>query len=90
MKSHNPVLSGGPGSINGTVGTAPLRVGSGSGSFSSGTPRAFQFGIRVELLESRTTTTKKEGQAGGPVFFYCRLSSSVTEESAAYFLPNNL
>jgi hypothetical protein len=45
----DPILSGGPGSINGTVGTAPLRVGSGSGSFSSGTPRAFQFGIRVSF-----------------------------------------
>ena len=43
----DPALSGGPGSINGTVGIAPLRVGSGSGSFSSGAPRAFQFGIRV-------------------------------------------
>jgi hypothetical protein len=46
----DPALSGGPGSINGTVGPlAPLRVGSGSGSFSSGTPRAFQFGIRVSF-----------------------------------------
>ena len=46
----DPNLSGGPGSINGTVGPlAPLRVGSGSGSFSSGAPRAFQFGIRVSF-----------------------------------------
>ena len=46
----DPALSGGPGSINGTVGPlAPLRIGSGSGSFSSGTPRAFQFGIRVSF-----------------------------------------
>ena len=46
----DPSLSGGSGSINGTVGPlAPLRVGSGSGSFSSGTPRAFQFGIRVSF-----------------------------------------
>ena len=46
----DPILSGGSGSINGTVGPlAPLRVGSGSGSFSSGTPRAFQFGIRVSF-----------------------------------------
>jgi hypothetical protein len=44
------ILSGGSGSINGTIGPlAPLRVGSGSGSFSSGTPRAFQFGIRVSF-----------------------------------------
>jgi hypothetical protein len=46
----DPTLSGGQGSINGTIGPlAPLRVGSGSGSFSSGTPRAFQFGIRVSF-----------------------------------------
>jgi len=47
----DPVLSGGPGSINGDNqgGRAPLRVGSGSGSFSSGNPRAFQFGIRVSF-----------------------------------------
>jgi hypothetical protein len=32
----DPILSGGSGSINGTIGPlAPLRVGSGSGSFSS-------------------------------------------------------
>ena len=44
------ILSGGPSAINGTIGPlAPLRVGSGSGSFSSGTPRAFQFGIRVSF-----------------------------------------
>jgi hypothetical protein len=46
----DPILSGGSGSINGTIGPlAPLRVGSGSGSFSSGTPRVFQFGIRVSF-----------------------------------------
>jgi Carboxypeptidase regulatory-like domain len=46
----DPILSGGSGSINGTVGPlAPLRVGSGSGSFSTGAPRAFQFGIRVSF-----------------------------------------
>jgi hypothetical protein len=47
----DPVLSGGPGSINGDNegGRAPLRVGSGSGSFSSGNPRAFQFGVRVSF-----------------------------------------
>jgi hypothetical protein len=46
----DPILSGGSGSINGTIGPlAPLRIGSGSGSFSSGTPRAFQFGIRVSF-----------------------------------------
>ena len=43
-------LSGGPSSLNGNIGPlAPLRIGSGSGSFSSGTPRAFQFGIRVSF-----------------------------------------
>jgi hypothetical protein len=42
------ILSGGPGTINGT--TQPFqRVGAGSGSFSSGTPRAFQFGVRVSF-----------------------------------------
>jgi hypothetical protein len=40
------LLSGAAGTINGSI-TNPFRVGSGSGSFSSGTPRAFQFGIRV-------------------------------------------
>lgn len=43
------ILSGAPGSINGENFKAPQRVGSGSGSFSSGTPRAFQFGIRVSF-----------------------------------------
>jgi hypothetical protein len=47
--AFDPILSGGPGSINGTTLRAPLRVGSGSGSFSSGNPRAFQFGIRVSF-----------------------------------------
>ena len=41
-------LSGAGGSINGTT-YIPERVGAGSGSFSSGTPRAFQFGIRVSF-----------------------------------------
>jgi len=42
------VLSGGPGTINGTTAYF-TRVGAGSGSFSSGQPRAFQFGIRVSF-----------------------------------------
>ncbi|MBS1851914.1 MAG: TonB-dependent receptor [Acidobacteria bacterium] len=42
------ILSGAVGSINGTI-HAPQRVGAGSGSFSSGLPRAFQFGIRVSF-----------------------------------------
>ena len=41
-------LSSAGGSINGTT-SIPERVGSGSGSFSSGTPRSFQFGIRVSF-----------------------------------------
>jgi hypothetical protein len=41
-------LSGGPGSISGTTAYF-TRVGAGSGSFSSGQPRAFQFGIRVSF-----------------------------------------
>ena len=41
-------LSTASGSINGTT-HIPERVGAGSGSFSSGTPRAFQFGIRVSF-----------------------------------------
>ena len=41
-------LSGAPGSISGTT-SYFTRVGAGSGSFSSGTPRAFQFGIRVSF-----------------------------------------
>ena len=40
-------LSDAVGSINGTPFGPPERVGAGSGSFSSGGPRAFQFGIRV-------------------------------------------
>jgi hypothetical protein len=40
------VLSGAPGTISGTTAYF-TRVGAGSGSFSSGQPRAFQFGIRV-------------------------------------------
>jgi hypothetical protein len=42
------LLSGQSGTINGTI-SNPLRIGSGSGSFSSGSPRAFQFGIRVSF-----------------------------------------
>jgi hypothetical protein len=42
------ILSGGPGTINGTD-SYFTRVGAGSGSFSSGQPRAFQFGIRVSF-----------------------------------------
>lgn len=42
------VLSQGPGTINGTDAYF-TRVGAGSGSFSSGQPRAFQFGIRVSF-----------------------------------------
>ena len=41
-------LSGAPGSISGTTAYF-TRVGAGSGSFSSGQPRAFQFGIRVSF-----------------------------------------
>jgi hypothetical protein len=40
------VLSGAPGTISGTTAYF-TRVGAGSGSFSSGQPRALQFGIRV-------------------------------------------
>jgi Carboxypeptidase regulatory-like domain len=42
------ILSDGPGTINGTTAYF-TRVGAGSGSFSSGQPRAFQFGIRVSF-----------------------------------------
>ncbi|HMI51468.1 MAG TPA: TonB-dependent receptor [Candidatus Saccharimonadales bacterium] len=42
------LLSGGDGSISGTT-SYFTRVGAGSGSFSSGQPRAFQFGIRVSF-----------------------------------------
>ena len=42
------VLSQGPGTINGTTAYF-TRVSPGSGSFSSGQPRAFQFGIRVSF-----------------------------------------
>jgi hypothetical protein len=42
------ILSDGPGTINGTT-SYFTRVGAGSGSFSSGQPRAFQFGIRVSF-----------------------------------------
>jgi hypothetical protein len=51
--SLTSVLDGSPGSINGTsgkVGVAsrgPARLGFGSGSFSPGTQRAFQLGLRV-------------------------------------------
>jgi hypothetical protein len=41
-------LSGAQGSVNGTT-SFFTRVGAGSGSFSSGQPRAFQFGIRVSF-----------------------------------------
>ena len=42
------VLDGNPGNVNGTPqGRFPTRVGQGSGSFSPGTQRAFQFGVRV-------------------------------------------
>jgi hypothetical protein len=41
-------LSGAPGSISSTTAYF-TRVGAGSGSFSSGQPRAFQFGIRVSF-----------------------------------------
>jgi len=41
-------LSGAPGSISNTT-YYFTRVGAGSGSFSSGQPRAFQFGIRVSF-----------------------------------------
>lgn len=42
------ILSGAPGTISGTEAYF-TRVGAGSGSFSSGQPRAFQFGIRVSF-----------------------------------------
>lgn len=43
-------LDGAPGDINGTPhGSEPTRVGQGSGSFSPGIQRAFQFGIRVSF-----------------------------------------
>jgi Carboxypeptidase regulatory-like domain len=42
------ILSDGPGTINGTTAYF-TRVGAGSGSFSSGQPRALQFGIRVSF-----------------------------------------
>jgi hypothetical protein len=46
----NTVLDGGQGDINGTPkGSEPTRVGQGSGSFSPGVQRAFQFGIRVSF-----------------------------------------
>jgi hypothetical protein len=46
----NTVLDGGTGDINGTPkGSEPTRVGQGSGSFSPGVQRAFQFGIRVSF-----------------------------------------
>jgi len=46
----NTVLDGGQGDINGTPkGKEPTRVGQGSGSFSPGVQRAFQFGIRVSF-----------------------------------------
>jgi hypothetical protein len=42
------VVSQGPGTIN-SMTSYFTRVGAGSGSFSSGQPRAFQFGIRVSF-----------------------------------------
>lgn len=46
----NTSLDGAPGDINGTPkGSEPTRVGQGSGSFSPGIQRAFQFGIRVSF-----------------------------------------
>jgi len=46
----NTILDGGPGDVNGTPkGKEPTRVGQGSGSFSPGVQRAFQFGIRVSF-----------------------------------------
>jgi hypothetical protein len=46
--SLNSILDGGFGDVNGTPkGKEPTRVGQGSGSFSPGVQRAFQFGIRV-------------------------------------------
>ncbi|MGH9793690.1 MAG: hypothetical protein ACRD5G_02865, partial [Candidatus Acidiferrales bacterium] len=49
-QSLTSVLDGSAGSINGTVqGAIPARVGAGSGSFSSGIPRALQFGVRVSF-----------------------------------------
>lgn len=48
--SLNSVLDGGIGDVNGTSkGSEPTRVGQGSGSFSPGVQRAFQFGIRVSF-----------------------------------------
>src|SRR5882724_6427773 len=46
----NTSLDGGFGDVNGTAkGSEPTRVGQGSGSFSPGIQRAFQFGIRVSF-----------------------------------------
>jgi hypothetical protein len=46
----NTSLDGGFGDVNGTPkGREPTRVGQGSGSFSPGIQRAFQFGIRVSF-----------------------------------------
>jgi len=46
----NTSLDGGAGDVNGTPkGSEPTRVGQGSGSFSPGVQRAFQFGIRVSF-----------------------------------------
>jgi hypothetical protein len=51
----NTLLDGNPGSVNGTsasvnvAGRGLPRLGFGSGSFSPGTQRAFQFGIRVSF-----------------------------------------
>ena len=46
----NDFLDGGTGDVNGTTrSTRPTRVGQGSGSFSPGTQRAVQFGVRVRF-----------------------------------------
>jgi hypothetical protein len=47
---NNTSLDGGFGDVNGTPkGREPTPVGQGSGSFSPGIQRAFQFGIRVSF-----------------------------------------
>ncbi|HSR66842.1 MAG TPA: TonB-dependent receptor [Acidobacteriota bacterium] len=48
--SANGILSGQPGAPNGTVqGTRTNLIGLGSGSFSQGIPRSFQFALRVSF-----------------------------------------
>jgi hypothetical protein len=43
------VLTGAPGSLNGTPGNQPnnLRVGAGSGAFALGSPRVIEFGLKI-------------------------------------------